>query len=93
MQPSDFADNRVLRSSPRAYFDVYKDTFEYLYKHEPGSHLTLTIHAHHGGRPPIMAVVDELLSYWKTLPDVWFARHREVAQVTLDAARDLAATP
>ena len=32
---SDFVDNRVLRASPRNFFDVYKDTFDYLYTYEP----------------------------------------------------------
>ena len=27
---SEFVDNRALRASPRIYFDVYKDMFDYL---------------------------------------------------------------
>ena len=32
---SDFTDNRVLRGSPRDFFDVYKDTFDFLHRTEP----------------------------------------------------------
>ena len=32
---SDFTDNRVLRSSPMDLWDVYKETFDYLYLREP----------------------------------------------------------
>ena len=34
---SDFVDNRALRASPQIYFDVYKETFDYLHACEPGS--------------------------------------------------------
>ena len=30
---SDFVDNRVLRGAPQTFFDVYKDTFDYLQQH------------------------------------------------------------
>src|SRR2546425_7734080 len=45
---SDFTDNRVLRGSPRDFFQVYKDTFDFLYKHEKPSVINLTVHAHFG---------------------------------------------
>ena len=32
---SDFTDNRVLRASPMDLWDVYKETFDYLYLREP----------------------------------------------------------
>ena len=47
---SDFTDNRVLRTSPRNFFQVYKDTFDYLYRTEPNGMINLTFHAHFGGR-------------------------------------------
>ncbi|MGH7087354.1 MAG: hypothetical protein ACREFQ_00460, partial [Stellaceae bacterium] len=28
---SEFIDNRVMRASPRDFYDVYKDTFDFLY--------------------------------------------------------------
>ncbi len=80
---SDFTDNRTLRSSPRDFYNVYKDTFDYLYEHEGPSLLNLTVHTHFGGRPMMSAMLYQLLHYMKGFPDVWFARHDEVARWTL----------
>jgi peptidoglycan/xylan/chitin deacetylase (PgdA/CDA1 family) len=81
---SDFTDNRTLRSSPRDFYNVYKDTFDYLYRHEAPSLINLTVHCHFGGRPLMAAMLHELLRYMKGFPDVWFARHDEIARWTLD---------
>ncbi len=81
---SDFADHRVLRGNPRDWFDVYKDTFDYLYHNEPTSYLNVTVHCHFGGRPLMAAMVDKALKYMRGFPDVWFARHDELAQFVLD---------
>jgi peptidoglycan/xylan/chitin deacetylase (PgdA/CDA1 family) len=80
---SDFTDNRTLRSSPRDFYNVYKDTFDYLYKHEAPSLINLTVHCHFGGRPLMSAMLHELLRYMKGFSDVWFARHDEIARWTL----------
>src|SRR6185295_16614981 len=80
---SDFTDNRTLRSSPRVFYNVYKDTFDYLYKYETPGLINLTVHAHFGGRPMMSAMLHELLRYMKGFPDVWFPRHDEVARWTL----------
>ena len=80
---SDFTDNRTLRSSPRDFYNVYKDTFDYLYRHERPSLLNLTVHAHFGGRPLMSAMLHQLLHYMKGFPEVWFARHDEVARWVL----------
>lgn len=76
---TDFADNRVLRQSPTAYFDAYKDTFDYLYNEEPGSLINLTIHCQFGGRPLIASQFAKILKYFQGFPGVWFARHDELA--------------
>ena len=83
---SDFTDNRVLRGSPRDFFDVYKNTFDFLCRHEPLSLINLTVHAHFGGRPLMSAILRELLHYMKGFPEVWFARHDEVARWVLKQA-------
>jgi peptidoglycan/xylan/chitin deacetylase (PgdA/CDA1 family) len=80
---SDFTDNRVLRGSPRDFFQVYKDTFDFLYRNESPSILNLTVHAHFGGRPMMSAMLNELLIYMKGFSDVWIARHDEVARWVL----------
>jgi peptidoglycan/xylan/chitin deacetylase (PgdA/CDA1 family) len=81
---SDFTDNRTLRSSPRDFYNAYKDTFDYLYSHENPSIINLTVHTHFGGRPLMSAMLYDLLRYMRGFPDVWFARHDEVARWTLD---------
>jgi peptidoglycan/xylan/chitin deacetylase (PgdA/CDA1 family) len=85
---SDFVDNRVLRASPRDYFDVYTDTFDYLHNHEPGGLINIAIHAHFGGRPLIMAQFQKLLRYFSSFSDVWFPTHRELVKWFLDQKLD-----
>ena len=83
MPHTDFADHRVLRANPRDWYDVYKDTFDYLYANEPTSYLNITVHCHFGGRPLITAVLTELLKYMQKSRDVWFARHEELGDWAL----------
>ena len=80
---SDFTDNRVLRGSPRDFYQVYKDTFDYLYRTESMGMINLTVHAHFGGRPLMSAMLWEVLRYMKGFPNVWFARHDEIARQVL----------
>jgi peptidoglycan/xylan/chitin deacetylase (PgdA/CDA1 family) len=77
---SDFVDNRALRASPRIYFDTYKDTFDYLYACEPGALINLGVHSHFGGRPLMAAMFRQILEYFKSHKDVWFAQHHEIAK-------------
>ena len=81
---TDFADHRVLRANPCDWFEVYKDTFDYLYANEPNSLLNVTVHCHFGGRPLMAAQVDRILKYLRGFPGVWFARHDELAQWVKD---------
>ena len=85
---SDFTDNRVLRASPMVLWDVYKETFDYLYVREPPALLALSLHCHFGGRPLIAAVFDKILKYMTQFPEVWFASYAEIAQWVLDTQRD-----
>jgi len=81
---TDFADHRVLRGNPRDWHDVHRDTFDYLYHNEPTAYLNITVHCHFGGRPLMAAMVDKVLGYIKSFPDVWVARHDELAQWIMD---------
>jgi allantoinase len=81
---TDFADHRVLRGNPRDWHDVYRDTFDYLYRNEPTSYLNVTVHCHFGGRPLMAAMVDKVLKYIRGFPDVWIVRHDALAQWVLD---------
>jgi allantoinase len=80
---TDFSDNRVMRASPRDLFDAHKGTFDYLSENEPMSLLVLVIHAQFGGRPLMTAMLQEILKYIGKSPDVWFARHDELANWAL----------
>ncbi|HXQ53465.1 MAG TPA: polysaccharide deacetylase family protein [Stellaceae bacterium] len=82
---SEFVDNRVLRASPRDYYDVYKDSFDYLYDAEPMGLLHLAVHSHFGGRPLIAAQVEKILRYVAGFPDVWVPRHAELVDWFLAA--------
>ena len=81
---SDYSDNRVLKGNPLDLFDVYRETFAYLYRNEPGGMLHLAFHGHTGGRPMIAAQLDRIIGYFRRHPDVWFARHGELAQWAID---------
>jgi peptidoglycan/xylan/chitin deacetylase (PgdA/CDA1 family) len=85
---TDFSDIRVLRSSPRDFWDVYKGTFDYLQRHEPMSMLVLTLHCQFAGRPLFTAMLDEVIQYFRQQPDVWFARYDELAEWALAAKDD-----
>lgn len=79
MPHTDFADNRVLRQSPSDYLNAYQETFDYLYRHEPGSLINLTLHCQFGARPLIASVFNKILHHFKQFPDVWYPRHDELA--------------
>ena len=84
---SDFTDNRVLRASPMDLWDVYKETFDYLYWREPPALLVMSMHCHFGGRPLISAIVEKILKYMAQYPDVWFASYGEIACWLLETQR------
>ena len=81
---TDFADHRVLRANPRDWFDVYKDTFDYLYANERTAFLNITLHCHFGGRPLMAAQLDRILRYIKGFPGVWVVRHDALAQWVME---------
>jgi peptidoglycan/xylan/chitin deacetylase (PgdA/CDA1 family) len=85
---TDFSDNRVLRANPRDLYDTHKGTFDYLVQNEPMGLLVLVIHCQFGGRPLISAVLQELLQDIARSPNVWFARHEELARWALAADVD-----
>lgn len=88
----DYSDNRVLRGNPLDLFDTYRTAFDYLYREEPGGMLVVGFHGHSGGRPIVAAMLDKLLGYFKQHPDVWFARHPELAQWAIDNDQTHAST-
>lgn len=85
---SDFTDNRLLRSSPRHLFDVYRDTFDYLYRNEPMSMMSMLLHCHTGGRAPMVAAFEQILQHVSRHPDVWFTTVGDMAQWVKDSGFD-----
>src|SRR5258707_12202540 len=90
---SDFTDNRTLRGDPTTLWNVYKETFDYLYLREPPALLALSMHCHFGGRPLISAIVEKILKYMAQYPDVWFASYGEIARWVLATQRGAATQP
>jgi peptidoglycan/xylan/chitin deacetylase (PgdA/CDA1 family) len=82
---SDFSDLRVLRASPRVFFEVYKGTFDFLYDNEPMAMLNVLLHCHSAGRPLIVAVFEEMLRYFASKKGVWFARYADIAEFALSS--------
>ncbi len=80
LQHSDFTDNRVMRGSPTTFWEVYRDTFDFLLATGRPEILNLTLHAHFGGRPPMAAMLDRILRHMRAAEGVWFARHDAVAR-------------
>jgi len=85
---SDFVDNRVLRGAPQTYFEVYKDTFEYLQAHEPMALLHVAFHSHFGGRPLMTAMFDKLLEFLTAQGDAYFPGHNALANWVLERGDD-----
>ena len=81
---SNFTDVRVLESSSMALWDIYSETFGYLYRDAQPSLLVMAIHCHFGGRPTVAAVFDKILKHIGTHQDVWFATYAEIAQWVKD---------
>jgi peptidoglycan/xylan/chitin deacetylase (PgdA/CDA1 family) len=85
---SYFSDNRVLSASPLDFHDVYRETFDYLYAHEPMSMLPIAMHCHWGGRPLMAAMLQKILTHYAQFSDVWFASSTEIAQWMIEQKVD-----
>lgn len=80
---SDFTDIRAIRGAPRDYLHVHCDAMDFLRKSRRPEIINLSIHAHFGGRPLMAALFDQILDYYGSFDDVWFARHDQVADWVL----------
>jgi hypothetical protein len=57
--------------------EIWKAEFDGSY--ESGGCFLLVVHPFCIGRHPRIAMLDELISYIRSFPDVWFASHLDVA--------------
>jgi peptidoglycan/xylan/chitin deacetylase (PgdA/CDA1 family) len=70
--------------SPDAVFQIYKAEFDMAYQER--TMFILTQHPHVGGRRSRIAVLDRLLTYIKSKPDVWFGTMEQAAAYVKPAA-------
>ncbi len=64
-------------ATPAHVLEIWKEEFEGSYR--AGGCFLLVVHPFCIGRHPRIKMLDELLRYMKTFPDVWFANHLDVA--------------
>ena len=77
---SEFVDNRVLKSNPRDYFEVYQNQFNYHQEQEPLGLVHLACHSHFGGRPLVANIFDKILAFFGGHKNVWYPSPTELAQ-------------
>ena len=81
---SNFTDVRVLESSSLALWDIYRETFDYLYRDGQPALLVLSIHSHFGGRPTVAAMFDKIFAHIGRHPEVWPATYAGIARWVKD---------
>lgn len=64
-------------ATPSQVLEIWKAEFDGSYR--AGGCFLLVVHPFCIGRHPRIAMLDELLAYMKSLPNVWFAHHLDVA--------------
>ena len=65
-------------TSPNSVLEIFKSEFDGAFK-EGGLFLS-TLHPHISGHRSRIVILEELIDYIKSFPDVWFATHAEIAQ-------------
>ena len=64
-------------ATPAQVLEIWKEEFEGSYR--AGGCFLLVVHPFCIGRHPRIAMLDELIGYMKSFPNVWFAHHLDVA--------------
>ena len=85
---SNFTDVRVIESSSLALWDIYRETFDYLYRDGQPALLVLAIHSHFGGRPTVAAMFDKIFAHIGRQPEVWPATYAQIARWVIDNRLD-----
>ena len=65
-------------TSPSSVLEIFKSEFDGAFKE--GGLFLLTLHPHISGHRSRIVILEELIDYIKSFPDVWFATHAEIAQ-------------
>jgi peptidoglycan-N-acetylglucosamine deacetylase len=71
--------------SPELVFEVFRDDFDAAYKE--GTLFLLTLHPHLVGMRSRIGYLDELITYMKSRPNVWFATAEDIAKYVKQQAR------
>jgi peptidoglycan/xylan/chitin deacetylase (PgdA/CDA1 family) len=71
--------------SPELVFEVFRDDFDAAYKE--GTLFLLTLHPHLVGMRSRIGYFDELITYIKSHPNVWFATAEDIAKYVRQQAR------
>jgi len=78
------------QNPPSAYFDGFKETFDFLYdegRRGSPKWIDLLLHSDMGARPTLMSVFERALRYAKGFERVWFARRCDIARWVLEQSR------
>jgi len=70
--------------SARDFSKAFRDLYTFMTKRGKLGYIDITFHAHLGGRPAMLAVIDEMLSALEQTPEVWRPTRNEVANVLHD---------
>ena len=65
-------------TSPNSVLEIFKSEFDGAFKE--GGLFLLTLHPHISGHRSRIVILEQLIDYIKSFPDVWFATHAEIAQ-------------
>ena len=74
------------QNPPSAYFEGFKETFDFLYdegRRGRPAWVDLLLHSDMGGRPTLIGAFERALRYARGFEGVWFARRRDIAEWTL----------
>ena len=74
------------QNPPSAYFQGFKETFDFLYDEGTRGRpawVDLLLHSDMGGRPTLIGAFERALRYARGFEGVWFARRRDIAEWTL----------
>jgi hypothetical protein len=78
------------QNPPSAYYEGFKETFDYLYEEGREGNpkwVDLLLHCDLGGRPTLMPVFERAIRYALGFDRVWFARRRDLASWMLKHER------
>lgn len=68
--------------TPKQVLEIFKAEFDMAY--EEGTTMVFILHPHITGQRSRAAIIEEIIQYMKSKPDVWFTTHKDLAQYARD---------